>query len=236
MIVILSSCSTKEERRIVKTFASGQTEKEIVYPNPKDTLDYTEITYFENGKVNSYRDFHDGRFNGKIIDYYENGIKKFEGTTQMSSFIGVKYNYDEKGKIAQADSLFSKCGANDCCCDGTVTRYYPNGKIKERFTNKSGAINGETVRFYENGQMETQRHFVDDKEDGISKYWDKNGKLTKEKAYQLGLADGKTIEYYDNYKVEGQYLNGKEEGEWKYIDTLGNVTQIDIYKSGEKKK
>lgn len=232
----LFSCSTKEKRKTVKTFPSGKIQKEIIYPNPTDTLDYSEVTYFENGQTESYQDFHAGRFNGKIIDYYKNGKKMFEGTTKMSSFVGTKYNYDENGKLTQTDSLFTKCGATDCCCDGIVTRFYPNGKIKERFTNKSGTINGEAVSFYENGQMESQRHFVNDEEDGIAKYWSENGKLTKEKMYHLGLVDGATTEYYDTYKVQGQYINGKEEGEWKYIDTLGKVTRIEIYKNGEKKK
>jgi antitoxin component YwqK of YwqJK toxin-antitoxin module len=230
------SCSTKEKRKIVKTFPSGKTEKEIIYPNPTDTLNYSEVTYFENGQTESNKGFHSGRFNGKIIEYYENGKKKFEGTTEMSSFIGTKFNYDENGKLTQTDSLFTKCDATDCCCDGIVTRFYPNGKIKEQFTNKSGMITGVTTTFYENGQMESQRHFVDDKEDGISKYWSENGKLTKEKNYHSGFPDGTTIEYYDNYKVQGQYINGKEEGEWKFIDSLGKVIQIEVYKNGIKIK
>jgi uncharacterized protein len=233
---IIFSCSSKEERKVVQTFPSGKTEKEIVYLNSKDTLDYSEVLYFENGQIKSTRDFHNGRFNGKIIDFYDNGKKKFEGTTQMSSFVGIKYDYDENGKITQTDSLFKKCPVMDCCCDGIVTRFYQNGKTKERFTNKSGKINGEIISFYENGQIKSKRNFINDKEDGVSKYWSENGKLTKEKEYHFGLADGTTIEYYDDYKVQGKYINGKEEGEWKYTDTLGKVIQIDVYINGKKTK
>lgn len=108
------SCSTKEKREIVKTFSSGKTELEIIYFNPKDILDYSEVTYFENGQIESHKDYHAGKFNGKIIEFYKNGNKKFEGSTDMSSFIGTKYNYDENGNLTQTDSLFTKCGATEC--------------------------------------------------------------------------------------------------------------------------
>lgn len=84
--------------------------------------------------------------------------------------------------------------------------------------------------------MESQVHFVNDKEEGIAKFWSENGKLSIVKMFHLGVEFGATTEYYENYKVKGQYINGKEEGEWRYIDSLGKVTRIDIYKNGVKRK
>ncbi len=202
------SCSTKEKRTVVKTFASGTTEKEVIYLNPQDTLEYSEVTYFENGKLKSYRDFHAGRFNGKIIDYYENGQKKFEGLTDMGLFIGTKTTYDSTGMVLQIDSLDEKCALDYCCCDGTVTRFFPNGKVKEKFTNKSGERTGKT------------------------QFWYSNGKLKMERTYLQGNLNGPTTEYYDTLTIHGQYLNGKEVGAWKYVDTLKRVIKTVMYKDG----
>jgi antitoxin component YwqK of YwqJK toxin-antitoxin module len=232
LTILICGCLTKEKRKTIKTFPSGKTEKEVIYQNHKDTLNYTEVTYFENGKVKSSIDFHDGRFNGKIVEYYQSGIKKFEGTTEMSSFIGIKYNYDENGKLSEIDSLFGKCLATDCCCDGVMTRFFANGQIKERFTHKSEGITGVYISYYENGRIKSYRHYIDGKVDGLVKNWSERGKLADETMYHLGLKEGIAIEYNDEYKVIGQYSNDKEEGEWKFIDTLGNVTQIHTYKNG----
>ena len=217
----------------MKTFSSGKTELEAIYHDPNDSLNHSEITYFENGKIKNAVDFTDNKFNGKIIEYYENGLKKFEGTTRNGAFIGIKKSYDEKGNISQLDSLFGECEANNCCCDGVVSRFFPNGKLKEKFTYKLGMINGNYVKYFENGRIAEECIFINDKIDGSSKYWLSNGELSKIKTFRLGVADGPTIEYHDSFMVKGNYANGKEYGIWKYTNDSGKVIQVDIYKNGK---
>lgn len=236
LTILLFACSQKEKRTIAKTFPSGKLQKEIVYPNSNDSLNYSEISYFENGQIKTNIEFHDGRFNGKTVEFYENGKKKFEGVTEMSHFVGVKYNYDDNGKISEMDSLSGKCLATDCCCDGVVIRYYSNGQVKERFTNKDGLFNGEYLSFYETGQLKSQRHFSNDKENGLSKYWSKKGKLTNEETYKDDIKEGSAVEHHDYFNVFGQYSNGKETGDWKYIDTAGKLIKTEHYINGVLRK
>jgi len=233
LIIFLNfSCSSKEKRKILSTFPSGKTKMEIIYLDNDDTSNYQQIKYFENGKIESSIDFSNGRFNGKIIDYYENDQKKFEGLTKMGYFINTKISYFENGKVSQIDSLFEECKATNCCCDGVITKYYENGKLKERSILKSGLFNGEVRQYFENGKLAAVRYFIDDKEHGTSRYWTKNGNLEKEKTYKFDIVDGPTTEYYDSYKIYGNYVNGKEEGEWLYIDTTDKVIRTDIYRNG----
>jgi antitoxin component YwqK of YwqJK toxin-antitoxin module len=208
LTLLLSSCSANNKNKVVKIFPSGKTEKEIVYSNPHNILDYSEITYFENGHIKLYQDFYDGRFNGKIINYYKNGKKKFEGFSVMGLFIGTKINYDTMGQVLQIDSLEDMCEPDYCCCDGTITRFYANGKVKERFKMESGEING------------------------ILQIWTTEGKIKMERTYALGILNGPTTEFYDTLIIKGQYINGKEEGDWKYFDNFNKVIQTDTYKEG----
>jgi len=194
--------------KIVEMYPSGQIKKKIVYPFAGDTLMYSELSYYENGHLKSNIDFYKGRFNGGLIEYYDNGNTKFSGQTSLSMFYGIKYNYYEDGGVSQMDSLLGECKVNYCCCDAMITRYYPNGKVKEKATIVNGTFNGEAVFFHENGKIKMKR------------------------VYHLGSADGITTEYYEEYNIHGQYVNGKEDGEWKYIDSLGEVKRVDVYKNG----
>lgn len=169
-----------------------------------------------------------------MIEYHENGKKKFEGQTIMSDFIGVKINYDIEGNICQVDSLYDKCNNKNCCCDGVVTKFYSNGKIKEKFINRLGLVNGDYKSYHSNGQIEVHGQFENDKEEGLFQYWYENGDLRKKVNYDNGLIHGEIVEYYKNkYNIHGNYVNGKEEGSWTYIDSLGNVLRTDIYKNGK---
>jgi|GEM_PF-3937238 antitoxin component YwqK of YwqJK toxin-antitoxin module len=197
-----------ENKKVLKKYPSGKIKQEIIYHSPSDTLYYALVSYYENGQIKSSADFYDGRYHGRMIDYYENGNTKFVGTTTMGFFTGIKYCYSKDGKISQTDSLLRICKVNNCNCDGIITQYYPNGKIHEIYTVKSDQIDGEAIFFNENGKIKMKR------------------------IYHLGSADGVTTEYYEEYNIHGQYVNGKEEGEWKYIDSLGNIKRVDVYKNG----
>lgn len=229
----LVACGPKEMRITLKTFPDGKIEKEKIIPDLKDSLRYVEITYFYNGIRKLEQEFFDGKFNGRLLEFYENGNKKFEGVTQMSHFVGIKYDYDSLGLVSQTDSLFDKCLASECCCDAVITRFYNNGNIKEKFTIKSGLINGQVFSYYENGSIESIRGFVDEKEDGKSVFWKEDGKIEYETTYRQGIRHGFRKEYHDDFTSEGYYENGKEVGEWKYVDTSGNLIKVEHYKNGE---
>lgn len=230
--LLLYGCSSKENRRIVERFPTGQVKKEVVYPYPEDTNLHTLITYFPSGQVNTKLDYNGERFDGRIEEYYENGQKKFECATVMGKFTGVKRLYDEQGRLTEIDSLFEDCDVNNCCCDGMVTRFYSTGGVKERFTKRSGKMNGAVTTYYENGVMESRRTYVDDHEEGVTERWFNNGELKMHRTYHLGRADGPTTEYYATYRIEGQYVMGKEVGDWRYIDTAGKTIRVDRYING----
>jgi antitoxin component YwqK of YwqJK toxin-antitoxin module len=232
--IVCKGSAIKTPDKVVERYSSGKMKKKIIYPFNGATLFYTELIFFENGQLKSSIDYYGEQLDGNIFEYFENGNAKFIGTLTSGGFNGIKYNYYEKGGISQKDSLFGICKIKDSCCDGIITRYYPNGNIKERFTIKYGKMNGEMLQYYESGKINRKCIFINDKKDGIQKEWNENGTLITESSYTYGIKDGSNIEYYRQYNIYGQYINGREEGEWKYIDTLGNIIKIDVYQNGVK--
>ena len=114
-----------------------------------------------------------------------------------------------------------------------ITIFYNSGRVKEKFTMKSGLINGQVFSYYENGSIESIRNFIDEKEDGKSIFWSKDGKLEFETTYRGGIRHGFRKEYHDYFTSEGFYENGKEAGQWKYIDTSGKLIKVENYKNGK---
>jgi antitoxin component YwqK of YwqJK toxin-antitoxin module len=207
--ILFSFCTRNDNDKLVKISYKGKLRKETIYLNPSDTINYTEVTYDENGILKDSIDFRDGRFNGKLIRFHKTGKKDFEGQTKMGSFYGLKINYDEKGNRIQADSLFGFCPAPNCCCDAIITRYFPNGVVKERYAMASGKFNG------------------------FHHFYNSDGSLKMTRTYLNDTLHGPTVEYNKEQTVHGQFSKGKEQGEWKFVDSTGKIIGIETFKDGK---
>lgn len=83
--------------------------------------------------------------------------------------------------------------------------YDTENRIKIRGQYIDGAMNGEWLKYYENGQSSENVTFVDNQENGPFKEWHENGKL----------------------KATGHYLNGDQEhGEIRLFDESGTLERI----------
>ena len=218
--------------KIIELYPSGKIKKKNVYPFAGDSLYYHEDTFYESGVLKSHFECYNGKLSGLYDEYFENGKIKFSAHTNGESFYGYKYCYYENGSIYQQDSLIGYCKMSNCDCDGNLKRYYQNGNLKEKFPIRNGTINGDAFDYYENGKIKRKCFVVNDKIEGFQKEWYEDGKLKSEIMYSNGVPDGKTIEYLPKYNIHGQFENGKEEGDWMYIDSLGNIKRVDVYKNG----
>ncbi|MDM8537023.1 CARDB domain-containing protein [Desulfobacterales bacterium HSG17] len=91
----------------------------------------------------------------------------------------------------------------------TYEEYYDNGQIWKRVTGYSSEnrfmLHGTYTTWYENGQMDEQREYIDGKENGIWSYWLSDGILSHKYIYNL-LNDLITYEwYYENGQIREQY-------------------------------
>lgn len=192
--------------------------------------------YFDNGKVLSEYRCINGLKEGPFVEYYDNGKKHREGTYLRDNYEGQLTLWHENG-TKQAEGKYLK-GLQD----GSWTYYKTNGMI-------------EMVVLYKNGR-ETKRAYV---EGTHMEYYD-DGIPKCEYTWENSLRNGPFIEWYDLGKFEmvpadktdaelgithreklvgqviqreGDYIDGKLEGEIKSYDTTGKLIKIEVYQDGK---
>ncbi len=113
-----------------------------------------------------------------------------EGKMDGKDRIGEWLYYHKDSK-----QLMSKENYVDGKLDGTITTYYPNGKITEEKNYKFEVLEGENNYYSPNGILLKKLKYVNGKLHGPAFYYDADGILA----------------------IEGTYKNDKKDGLWKYF-------------------
>jgi uncharacterized protein len=117
----------------------------------------------------------------KIVAYYPNGNKSYEG------------NY--------VNGLLN----------GKLIYYYPDGKVQQEEMYSNGDENGKQLYYYPDGRVQKEENKADDELSGPRKLYDKTGNLVLEENYYLGELHGKVKEYETGkLKHESVYYYGVE--------------------------
>ena len=230
------SCKT-EYRKIKETYSDGKTKIEFIYKDKNNKLNYT------------------------IKEYYKCGQLLFTGTVKNGMFVGNKINYYENGKLKEVDSLIKPCELNFCCCDGSVTKYKPNGKLEQSYENRNGLANG-LVKLYDDssGALSEVYSYANDKRNGAYTTFYPTGQIYSKGTYKNDtLVDyqyffeesGDTIKYYytfsgkmdfpykkwldDRRTLTGQYSKSREEVTYVWYDQNGSEIKRQVAKLNGKK-
>ena len=120
----------------------------------------------------------------RVIEYYENGNKKFEGFTKMGLYDGPGKEYNENGTLIY---------------DGNF---------------KKGKKNGEGKSYYQNGTLMYYGNFTNDKFNGKGKLYDGKGRILYDGEWLEDQRHGYGIEYYKNGNKhhEGHWKNNQLNG------------------------
>lgn len=206
--------------------------------------------YYCSGQLSDEYGYKDGNLDGPAIGYYANGKKRQEVNFKEGKLDGNYTYYHENGKVSV------QAAYKDGNLIGKYVTYYDNGTIKDQGEYDSeGKPAGEWKGFHRNGKPEKSLTFVDGKNHGNIDYYDEDGVLHYTMAMHKGEQTGTT--YFDkqgkvlftasdkkgNFSVtgydpdgvkilEGKYVSGLEEGEWKYFHATGNVKHTRVYKKG----
>jgi len=125
--------------------------------------------------------------------------------------------------------------------------------------NENGEVDGESVSYYKDGQLESKGNYANGKRSG---YWElywytgklrskgnyKKGKFDGEwseyiegniclvKTYRDGILEGECKSFYTNGQLnwKGLYKKDKKEGEWEYYDIHGNINEKGSYLNGSR--
>jgi hypothetical protein len=138
-----------------------------------------EKIYYESGKIKSeYYKNKQGKLNGVMINYYENGdtmtIKTWENGVQV----------------------------------GKELEYYKNNKIKAEFIFEKGKPNGEFIIYYISGNINTTGKLINDKISGtLLDYYDSKDKKVLKKTNYINFHDTERLVGWVEYNEDGTVKN-----------------------------
>ena len=91
--------------------------------------------------------------------------------------------------------------------------------------------NGESIKYYKNGNIKMRGMMKDGKREGLWKSWYDNAFPWSETEFKEGIKNGKTVTWYENKqkRYEGFYTNDEESGHWTYWDQNGKVVASKDY-------
>ena len=172
---------------------------------------YTE--YYKNGKIKIQGNYKEGRRNGEFKTFLKNSksagsviykdgkiikstlIKSMKDNASFSPISYVNYDLDTSYSIGKVDFpnkllktyyMYNKKGV----LNGDSIKYYEEGNIQSIVPYKNNLVEGLIIRYYENGNIKEEVNYKNDKMNGESKSYDENGKL-----------NGRTI-FKDDIKLE----------------------------------
>jgi len=151
LLILLSfwSCKESEIKKIIYTFPNGQVGEVRFYNSQSDTTTYRKEVFYSSGKKGYVGQINKEKKNGTWIWWYPNGQKKDQCSYKDGVYIDTVFHWSKTGKLFQIEIVSGqKVLENECCnCNGTIIRYYENGKKKEEFTNIKGQFQGYSYRW-----------------------------------------------------------------------------------------
>ena len=236
----------KDLNLIAETYAIGEKSIQKAYYSNK------KLAYTREGKlVEGYNLLP----NGKYTEYYKNGQIKVQGSYKEGKRDGEFKAFLKNGKSAGSviykegkitKSTLVKAMKDNASFSPVTDIYYKlegshtlrkidyeNGLLKTYFIyNKDGIPDGESVEYYEEGNIESIVHFRNNIVEGLTTTYYENGNIDEEVNYKNNKMNGEAKSYDENGKLNGRTIfkdNIKlEEDVYKENEILKNT-----YKNGE---
>lgn len=208
----------------ITTYKSGKKHGPFKDFTTKGNL-YSEGNYVSGGKEGLWKIYDWENPYLKEEKFYKNKEllwkKSYTSTGKLVHETNYKYFKNKQKKHGLERSWHYKNGQLDYekkwnqgkMADGSYTRYFENGGIKEVKTYKKGELSGEAITYSEKGKV-------------IKKHRYNNGKI----------ADGTYEEYFsDTGSIHNKvsYKNGKKDGVYKKFNKNGSVSDLINYKNGK---
>jgi hypothetical protein len=134
---------------------------EVIKKQPKGEGEYTE--YWENGKLKARLPFKDGKANGHLHGWYDNGLDAFKG-------------YFTAGVKQGIHITFYKTEPNE-----------NQEKARLLIFDLKGKLDGTIRTYHQTGDLWIFIEYVNGKVKGLLEGWDKNGKCYLEVQYKNGI-------------------------------------------------
>lgn len=156
--------------------------------------------------------------NGKKIDYYYDGTKEAEYTLLNGKLNGSLKSYHDNGQLKKIGNYLN--GVEN----GLFKEYDENGNIVVEYNMLNDELNGAFKTYFTNGQILKSGSYLKGKENGLFIEFDEYGIKQVEYLMASGMKNGQCIEYYYNdetgkleLKQIGEYLNDEKNGLWTFV-------------------
>jgi antitoxin component YwqK of YwqJK toxin-antitoxin module len=207
----------------------------------------TEISYRDDLMHGYYKEY-DNRGRLVLTMLYEDG-SIVKSRVEESADIEIVNKYDQEGRLIYSGPYRNNVPVGihrEYNADGKVSNafiYNDNGlMVSEGIVDEAGNRNGKWKDLFENGKVQAEGQFRDNRRSGVWKFYNtgnileqtgsynngrpdglwkwyySGGELLREEEYFQGRRDGPYTEYAKDGKIiaQGEYSDGEKNGDWKY--------------------
>lgn len=212
-----------------------------IYLSGQDEGEYTEFSY-PDGTISSAGILRDGQPDGYWKTYFPSGQLKSEGNRENFKLDSTWVFYNEEGELIQ------KIDYKEGKRDGWQETYFASSLI-ERCQYVAGILNGICLN-YENGYLESEIPYVDDKKEGKGYEFNTLGEIeallfyksdflrrkeTLNRRDDIGRRQGIWKSFYEDRQLqsEGTYVDDLKHGLFKTYDPKGELISMEKYVDGK---
>jgi len=189
---------------------------------------YIESNSYQDGRVTKSESY-DAITGEKTVKTYnsnENVIKieVYKGDLEKYKLFNNKNELREEGTIYKRKKTGTTFGYHDNGLKSTHEYLEDKSCLYTKFDSK------EDNRIITQGKYNERGGKI-----GVWTYYLKKDTIGHIITYKDGDKNGlfQDFHYNGKMKIEGNYKNGKKDGEWKYYDSYGSMTSFKVFKDGE---
>ena len=261
----------KDLNLVIETYAIGEKSMQKAYYSNKKLAytregkldeDYNLFTngkyteYYKNGQMKVQGSYKEGKRDGEFKAFLKNGksagsvfykdgkiikstlVKAMKDNASFSPVTDIYYKLEDSHTLRKVDYengllriyfIYNKDGIPD----GESVEYYEEGNIKSIIPFRNNMVEGLTITYYENGLLRI--YFIYNKDgipDGESVEYYEEGNIKSIIPFRNNMVEGLTITYYENGNIDEEvnYKNDKMNGEAKSYDENGKLNGRTIFK------
>ncbi|MFT5777646.1 MAG: antitoxin component YwqK of YwqJK toxin-antitoxin module [Crocinitomicaceae bacterium] len=190
--------------------------------------------YDTNGNIKEINKYKDDELDGETLVYYENGALKLSVEVENGNRNGATKEYTKSGAMSDFSTY------EDGELAGVSRSFHSVGEESKNYEVEyvKGKINGTIKRYFSDGKIWEELGYKDDLRQGLWKYYFYSGNLSVEREYLDGVETGSYKSYYDNGELQetGVYEDGKQQGIWTSFFDDGTLYRESTFSNGVETK
>ena len=194
-------------------------------PNGKHT------EYYKNGQIKVQGSYKEGKRDGEFKAFLKNGksagsviykdgkiikstlVKAMKDNASFSPVTDIYYKLEDSHTLRKVDYengllktyfIYNKDGIPD----GESVEYYEEGNIKSIIPFRNNIVEGLTITYYENGNIDEEVNYKNNKMNGEAKSYDENGKLNGRTIFKDDIKLEEDV-YKENEILKNTFKNGE---------------------------